>query len=588
MTTTTTRETTMAPPDDERTDATEAHEADEEQEEDDGDDGDEEEADAPPRTITPRAPAAPGQPLVVHVQSPTRRGRPRKLGVVAPSAAEKEQAQRREDAVSAFVGLFRTSAMSGGGFKLVVTRLKPQMWDFGDGRGPIGIKGYVEEIFDPADATQEYIRSRWGGGIYMLQVVGPNDQGKGLKHAESTNVEIAGDPLPGPVGTMPRQPSVPALPGVPSRISPEESRILSAAMGQQTLAAEREHEDLRSERARADRLAAENATLAAAAATAKAQAESALSRIDSLERRLNEGGASSKKEESTALALVLEMRREDAKRYEAELARRERDDERKLEARQSPMLDWVKQQADAHDRERKAEAVRQEAFVRQQQMMQDSALKQQQAFLEMQIKASDERANRFLEELKEARAEKKKPDDLVAQIQKLAALRESLDELGGNNDEEESIGKTIVKALPDIAERFPQIGAGLRAILTGQAVSGVPALPAAETPAGAIGGVPPKDPGVEAQEKAQAAMVGRLITLLESTMANGMPHAQIAGAIQDKFPGQAIAAIVAEDPDAVLTELKKFIQPGSPLLSVAGSEHIRKTLDACRELLGQA
>jgi hypothetical protein len=584
----TTRETTMAPPDErdetERIDGAEHEEEETEGDEEGGDETDEE----PQRTITPRAPAAPGPPVHVHLGTPTARrgkGRGRGLHALAPTLAEAENARKREDAVQAFVGLFRTSAMTGGGFKLIVTRLKPPVWDFNDGRGQIGIKGYVEEIYDPADATQEYIRSRWGGGTYMLQVVGPSDQGKGLKHAESTNVDIAGDPLPGPQGTMPRQPSVPALPGVPSRISPEESRILSAAMGQQQQAAEREHEDLRRERERADALARENAALAAAAAKAEAKAESALSRLESIERRLNDGGGAAKKEESSLVMLLMDMRKEERREREEELKRRERDDERRLEARQSPMQDWIKQQADAHERERKAEAERQKAYLDQQQAMQKAALEQQKAFMEMQIKASEERAQRFLDELKEARAERKKPDDLVAQIEKLATLRESLDLLGGGNDEEESIGKTILKTLPEIAERFPQIGAGLRAAWTGQGVTNVPALPAGEPPPGAIGGVPPKDAATETQERAQAAMIARLITLLESTMANQRPHAEIAGAIRDKFPGQAIAAIVAEDPDLVLAELKKFIQPGSPLLSVAGSEHIRKTLDACREML---
>ena len=174
-----------------------------------------------------------------------------------------------------------------------------------------------------------------------------------------------------------------------------------------------------------------------------------MARLEALERRINDGSTSSAKSESGFLQLVMDMRKEDAKRHEDELRRREKQEESALQARQSPMFDWIKQQADAHERERKAEAERQKAFHDQQAVMQKATLDQQKMFMEMQLKAADERATRFLEELKEVRAEKKKEPDLVKQVETLAALRDALDGIGGGDDDD-SFGSKLLKTLPEI------------------------------------------------------------------------------------------------------------------------------------------
>lgn len=564
---------------------------DDEEREDEEETEDEEEESDPNR---PRAPSAPGAP-VVHLAIEGRTQRPsgrrgKKRGAEKePTAEEKAAAKQRADQVATFVGMFRTGAQPNGGIQLAITRLKPEVFDFGDGRGPVTTKGYCGTVYDPAECTEEYIESLWGGEKYLLQVRGPDAEGKGLKHLEATQVNIQGPPKPKQMGTAPLQTSVPATLGVPARISPEESRILGTAMAQQKEVAERTHEDLRNARERSDKLSADNAILAAQAAKAEAKAESLEARLAALEHQITAGGAASRKDENTALTLILDMRKEDARRYELEMQRREKEEERKLASHSSPLLDWIKQQDAAHERERKAEAERQKAFMEQQRMMQETATKQQQTFMEMQLKAAEDRSTRLIDELKEARAEKKKEPDLVAQIEKLATLRESFDSLVGGDGDGDSIAKTIIKTLPEIAERFPQIGAAVRHMWTGQPYQ-QGALPPAgdeEAPPGAIGGVPAKSGAEEAAARDQAAMIGRLISILEATLANGAALEQVARTIRDKFPADAVTAVAEQDPEKVIPELRKFCKPGSPLTTVAGGEHIRKVLDAIREMLEQ-
>lgn len=111
--------------------------------------------------------------------------------------------------------------------KVNISRLKPMIATNGVQVG--GSLETVEEIID-----EEYIRSTWGGGVFLLRVYTPSKKGNGFSYYKGRQIKIAGHPkMEGVV-----QAKGDALPFQPAPIS-ESSSVVDKAMEMQERAAQR-------------------------------------------------------------------------------------------------------------------------------------------------------------------------------------------------------------------------------------------------------------------------------------------------------------------------------------------------------------
>ena len=559
-------------PDDDEDDTDEDEDGEEEADDDDDDEKDDEAASS--ETAPQATPAA--TPNVTVNLNTGDRPRKKKKGKNGSASEETEDSLGAEFAESA----------PNRGRHVKVTRVSPESWDFGDGRGMRKCKGYIGRVTNPEDATLEYVQETYGGERFMLQHWGfkPSVPNK-LKLLKTWFVDIPGDPKATGISMKPMTGT--STGQAQAAVNPVEASIVNKLIDKQGASGERSHDEAQEERKRADRYARELADEKAKSARLEAENASWGSRFTAMEKTL--AAPKDDKSHDNLFAMMLEQSKQSHNMMMALLSKRDKDEERTITMAQTPMQAWMSEQQKAHEREERDSERRFELMLKSQREQAEFAAKAQRDWFELQMKQADKRADRLEAEISTG----KKKGSLIEQVKDLAEVQDALDTLRGDGGGEKDMMdkfKEVAQVVGVAAQSIPWLAIGIRGAITGQYPSGMgmPPAPGAgaleeDVPPGAVGGVP--GPANEAAAREQQTYVAQLIALLESTLANGTPHDTLASTILSKIPRPLLEQVTTAPPEEIVLELRKVVQAGSPLTTVAGKDHIIATLAAVKKAL---
>ncbi len=159
----------------------------------DGDDGDDDEDDD--EIVVPSA----SRPPLTH--SPERQiivTRPGPATASAETVARTESATQAKEAVKDFHEILGALDIKALAHKIHVFRMKPERGTYDDGE-EIPLKGICGEVIEyrgvESIPDEDFIRERFGGGLYEIRVFGPAANGKGWIRKATREIPIPGPPI---------------------------------------------------------------------------------------------------------------------------------------------------------------------------------------------------------------------------------------------------------------------------------------------------------------------------------------------------------------------------------------------------------
>lgn len=143
-----------------------------------------------------------GEPATAPAQRPHERpllvNRPLSSSPSGDTVARSDSANQAKEAIKDFYEILGGLDVKALPHKIHVFRMKPERGTYEDGEEVL-LKGLCGEIIEykgvESIPDEDYIRERFGGGIYEIRVFGPNAAGKGWIRKVTKEVPIPGQPM---------------------------------------------------------------------------------------------------------------------------------------------------------------------------------------------------------------------------------------------------------------------------------------------------------------------------------------------------------------------------------------------------------